>query len=118
MEMQPLSLNRSFFTKIGLLPSSSSAMTYRLVGIIAVVLNFSAFVATLFYAIRYLRTDPVGVLCGLAQNTAVFSFCYTLIVSFIFSGKLVKCVSRVQEMFKQREYHKRLTRAETAAARQ
>lgn len=90
--------------KIGLLPSPSSTIAYRLVGIVAVLLNSSAFVATLLYAIRYLQTDPVGVLCGLAQNTAVFSFCYTLIVSFMFSGKLIKGVNRIQEMVKQRKF--------------
>lgn len=99
--MQPLVLNRFIFQKIGIL--SSSTTPNRLVGIIAVLLNFSAFVATLGYAIRYLKTDPVGVLCGLAQTTAVFSFCYTIIVSFVYSGKLTKALSRVQEMVEQRE---------------
>lgn len=99
--MQSLELNRAIFNKIGLIKTST--FSYRFVGITAIVLNFSAFVATLLYAIRFAKTDFVGVLCGLAQNTAVFSFCYTLIVSFIFSGKLIQGLNRVQQMVQQRK---------------
>lgn len=117
IKMQPLILNRYIFHKIGIIPSSSATTSYRSIGIIAVILNFSAFVATLFYAIRYLKTDPVGVLSGLAQNTAVFGFCYTIIVSFIYSAKLSKALSRVQVMVQQREIQRLLTQKHYSKSR-